>query len=297
MSDDALVLENGKAYKVNSSNNRNLLELVYTLFEVTETLKTEELDKTIYTIEAHDENAEALMSVLVPSTEGQLANAKNTIVRIIAKDDILESIEVEGSATLRNSTETEIQAQMIISNFSEVNDYKFPDKIKNVILNVDTNSLPAMSEDMYRLLLAFVDFNAKAQSGLVKVNVSSGSINIDVEQDFGEFVSQTSKLSSTSQIDKIPDLIYEICLNGDFSSEKIGSSYVFSVKLDGEDMNQLAMAIVPEIALQNVNFTNGLVEVMVVDNEISSFVINIDGTITILVSKIDASIDVTFDFD
>lgn len=297
MSDDALVLENGKAYKVNSSNNRNLLELVHTLFEVTETLKTEELDKTIYTIEAHDENAEALMSVLVPSTEGQLANAKNTIVRIIAKDDILESIEVEGSATLRNSTETEIQAQMIISNFSEVNDYKLPDKIKNVILNVDTNSLPAMSEDMYRLLLAFVDFNAKAQSGLVKVNVSSGSINIDVEQDFGEFVSQTSKLSSTSQIDKIPDLIYEICLNGDFSSEKIGSSYVFSVKLDGEDMNQLAMAIVPEIALQNVNFTNGLVEVMVVDNEISSFVINIDGTTTILVSKIDASIDVTFDFD
>ena len=295
--DSALILENGKAYRVETNTNRNLIEQIHTLYEATEAIKTEELDKTIYTIEAHEEAAEALMEVLIPSAEGKLANVKDTIVRIIAKDGILQSVEVEGYATLMNAMESEIKAHVVISNFSEIAGYEVPANVQSVISNIDSSSLSIMSEDMYRIIMAFVEFNAKEQEGTVSLDVSCGSINFELEQDWADFISGSSNLISESRLDVIHDIIYEICLNGEYSSEKIGNAYIYSMKLDDAAIDKLATSMVSDISLQAVDLAKGTIRVIVEDNEITAFEVDIDGTITVLLSEIDASIDAVFMFE
>ncbi len=301
LSGEVAYLENGKAFHLGEarSNRKSLLEQVGKLFEATEITRTTEQDKVIYSISTTGEDAKNVLAVLVPSTEGQLAKAGDTQIRIIASDGILQRVEIEGSATLKDAMETSIEVSAQLFDFSEVKEgeYEIPKAVTDSMKNTEIASLQVMGEDFYRLLLAWVEFNREEQNGTVVLEVACGPINFETEHDWAEIAKNMTGISNASNMEALPDMIYQICMDGEFSCEKLGESYIFQMTLKEDAIKNLAEMIAPEIQTQVVNLTKGAVEVIVEHNEIVSFDIQIDGTVTVLFSEVDASVGAEFVFE
>lgn len=298
---EVVYLENGKGYRVGEGSpaNVSLLEQIRKLYEATEIERTTQQDKVVYSITTTGEDAKALMAVLVPSSEGQIASAGDTVVRIIARDDILQSVEVEGNAKLKNSMETEIVVSAVISDICQLDEgeYELPKIIENAIADTEKESLSTIGEEMYRLMLAWVEFNGEEKDGKVKLDVSCGPINLETEHDWADISRGISDASNASNIEKLPDFVYEVCMNGNFSCEKLGNSYIFQVELDEKAMKDLAETIVPQLQTQTVSLTEGSVEIIIENNEVTEFKISMNGIVTVLLSEVDASIEAEFIFE
>uniref|UniRef100_UPI004056320B hypothetical protein n=1 Tax=Agathobacter sp. TaxID=2021311 RepID=UPI004056320B len=178
-------LENGKAFHLGEarSDGNSLLEQIGKLFEATEITRTTEQDKVIYSISTTGEDAKNVLAILVPSTEGQLATAGDTQIRIIASDGILQLVEVEGSATLKDAMETSIEVSAQLFDFSELKEgeYEIPKAVTDAMKNTESASLQVMGEDFYRLLLAWVEFNKEEQVGTVTVLFSEVDASVGAE--------------------------------------------------------------------------------------------------------------------
>ena len=295
---EMVFFENGKAFRVGEekSSDDSLAEQIRKLYEATKITRTEQLDQVIYAITTADEDAQELMEVLIPSSEGQIATVGNTEIRIIATDGILERVEIMGNATLKDAMETEVTVSAVLSDFTEVKEgeYQIPTEVKAAIKDTEKESLSNIEEEMYRLLLAWVEFNGDEKDGTVKIDVSCGPINLDTEYDWSDV---SHGISDASNIEKLPDLVYEACMNGDFSCEKLGDSYIFQLELDENAMKELAETIAPEIQTQMVNLKEGIVEVIIENNEVVAFEISMDGKVSVLLSEVDASVEAEFTFE
>jgi len=296
-----MYLENGRAFLLGEDGSRDtpILELIRKLFESTEITRTESLDKVTYSITATGADAENLLIMLIPSTEGQLASAGYTQIRIVASDGILERVEIDGTATIKDSMETNIDVTARIYDFKEVSEeeFKLPKAVVEAIENTESTSLAVVEEEWYRLLLAWFEFDGEEQDGKVVVDVECGPINVKTDGDWSDIAKGISTTANAQNLQKLPDMVYEVCMNGDYSYDKTGDSYRFRVTLEEEAMTDLAKTIAPEIVAQAVNFTDGVVEVVVENNEISSFEIEINGTVTVLLSNVGASVEAEFIFN
>lgn len=298
---NAIYLKNGKGFVSGEteSNSTSLLEILRKLFESTEITRTNDLEKTIYSITATGEEAKTLLGALVPSTEGQLVSAGDTQIRIIAANGILESIEIEGNATMKDSMETTVEVSAKLYDFTELEEgeYEIPRTVIKAIENTDTSSLTVMEEETYRLLLAWLKFDAQEETGTVSLDVECGPINMETNADWTEIVNGIANVSNSKNIEKVPSMIYDISMEGEYSCEKLGDSYIFTITLDEAAIANLAKTISPEITTQMVNLSDGEVKVVVENNEIASFGIEIGGKVTILLSDVDASVEAEFVFD
>ena len=318
----SIYLENGKGFQIEQveDGNTDLFNQILKLFEITEITKTQEQDKTIYSITTSGEDAQNVLAILVPSTEGQLASAGDTEIHLTASDGILQSVEIKGSASLKDAMETAIEVSATISDFSEqkAKEYQIPEKVSQAIQNAESASFPIMGEEMYRLLLAWTEFYGKDHEGSVALDIECGLINFETKLDWADIekgIADISNIvdnfnnssnsgnntsngsSNINDIKHIPDIIYEVCLNGEFSCYKFGNSYEFTLALNEETIAKIVELIAPEIKTQAVNLTNGELEVIVEQNEIASFKITIDGKIDVVLSEVDASVCAEFVFE
>ena len=302
LTDEVIFLENGKGYRfVKADKSRvSLLEQIRELYKATKIEKTTSPDKTIYSITTMGEDAKGLVGILVSSfAEGQISSAGDTSVKLIAKDGILQSIKLEGRARLNDAMETEIVVSAIITDICQLDDgkYELPQNIAKAMTEVEKESFTIIDEELYRLLLAFGQFKNEEKEGFVKIDVSCGAINIETEHDWEDIAKGLSVDSNASNLEKLPNMMYEICMNCDFSSKKSGNSYIYQINADSDTMNQLAEIIAPELKFKIVNFSNGEIEVAIEDNEIKAFNIQLKGTVNVLFSEVDASVESQFIFN
>lgn len=156
-------------------------------------MRAEELDTIIYSISTAGEDAVGLMSMLVPSSEGQIASVENTQVRVVAQDGVLLRIEMEG-------------------------------------------------------------------------------------------------IENRDNLEKLPEFIYELCMQGEYTCEKTDDTYEFKIELDETGIDSLAKSIVPEVASMSLDMDSGTIEVIVKNNEIYMFGIELKGTLDVLPSSVGASV-------
>lgn len=300
LSEEAIYLENGKAFHIGEakSNATSLLEQVIKLFEATQITRTTEQDKVIYSISTTGEDAKKVLAILVPATEGQLASAQTTQIRIIASDGMLQRVEIEGNATLKDAMETSIEISAKLFDFSTLKqEYEIPQAVINAINNTESTSLEIMGEDFYRLLFAWMEFNKEEQNGIVVLNVDCGPIHFEKEHDWAKIRQNADDISNITDINSVLDLVYQICMDGKFSCEKLGDSSIFQIVLKEDAIQHLSQTIAPQIQTQVVNLTKGTLEVVVEGNKIVSITIAIDGTVMVLFSEVDASIGTEFLFE
>ena len=300
LSDGVIYLENEKGYLLGETDTGNvsLLEQIRKLYKATKVEKSTELDNVIYSIIASGDDAKGLFEVLVPFAEEQIASVGDTTVRIIVKDNILKSIEVEGYAKLKNSAETEIVVSAVISDIQlDKEKYVLPDNIAKAIEETEKESLSVVGEDIYRLLLAWGQFKAEEKEGNVRLNASCGPININTELDWSDIAKGLSNNENASNMKNIPNVICEICINGEFTIKKLGESHIYQLEMNDETMNRLAEMLVPELKNQAANFTKAVVKVEVVNNEIQMIDIELNGSMKVLFSEIDTSIETEIVFN
>lgn len=299
MTSEAVFLENGRGYSLGTAISTDLLKQVQKLYKVAEVTRLEEEAGQRYSITTSGEGAKAVMALLVPSTQEQLADIGETTVHITTKDGSLNAVEIQGTAALNDAMETQIGVSARISDIAEADAQacEIPAEVWTKICSTDTASLTHMDTELYHLLLAWIDFSGKQQDGSVALQVSCGPINLKTEHDWRSIVNKTADIANKAELAAIPDLIYEICLNGAFSYERMGDVYKFQLELGEEDMKTLAETLAPDIQTQAVNLTDGIVKVQIKDDSIESFEIAINGTVKVLVSEVEASIGAVFTFD
>lgn len=298
MTGDAVFLENGKGYSIGSAVGNDLLKQVQKLYKATEVTRTEEEDGQRYSIKASGEGAKELIALLVPAAKEQLSDVKELTVYILANDGRLEAIEIHGAASLNDSMETQMTLSAEITDIAPLDrtNFEIPQEIIEKIAAADTASLSHMDTEMYHLLLAWINFSGKEQSGTVSLDISCGPVNLKTEHDWRSILKGVSGFSNEANMQTLPNLIYELCMNGTFSHEKSGNNYKFKLELDQATMQTLAELIAPEIKTQAVTLKNGTVKVSVKDDEIQSFEIEIDGSVKILLSEVEAYIQAEFVF-
>lgn len=297
---DAVFLENGKAYRVAESktNDHRLFEQMIQLFRMTDITRKQETGSVIYSITTKGDKAETLMEALIPFSEGQIVSVKKVVVDIITKEGVMQKVQISGEAKLKNSMETEMEVFATFSEFDNTDHYELPQDIKTAMKNTPIESLTFIGEHMYRLLFAWIEFDGKEQEGEVAIDVSCGPVNVEMQYDWQELCEKTQNFANVSEtnLTRLPQMLYEICMNGESACERIGNSYIFTLEIDAENMALLAKKIMPEIGKQLVEFQQGILEVVVKNNEISSLDIKINGQVTLLYSKIDAYVKAEFEF-
>ena len=83
------------------------------------------------------------------------------------------------------------------------------------------------------------------------------------------------------------DLVYALCLNGDFSCEGEADSRVYTITLDEDGMQAVILAIAPDAADLDITFSEGSAAVTVEDGALTDISIRVDGTISILLAETD----------
>lgn len=299
MTSEAVFLENGKGYSIGAAISTDLLKQVQKLYKVAEVTRIEEEAGQRYSITTSGEGAKAIMALLVPSAQDQLADIGETTVHITAKDGSLNTVEIQGTASLNDAMETQLSVSARITDISEADAQacEIPKEVWTKICSTDTSSLTHMETELYHLLLAWIDFSAKQQDGTVGLQVSCGPINLKTEYDWRSITNKTADITNKAELAAIPDLIYEVCMKGAFSYERTGDLYKFQLQLDAGEMKTLAETLAPDIQTQAVNLTDGIVKVQIKNDSIEAIEIAINGTVKVLVSEVEASIGAVFTFD
>jgi hypothetical protein len=86
-------------------------------------------------------------------------------------------------------------------------------------------------------------------------------------------------------------------MEGDISCRAEGDAYVYSLVLDKEAMQRLAEMILPELGQYGGNLTEGNVGIILEDGRISSMNVSIAGEISLLITQIPITVEVSFFFD
>ena len=303
-SKEAMFFENGKAYRLTEGNAVDgfVLEQIVPLFHIMDVQKVQQSDRIIYSIMPKGGDAKALLEACGLPLEGQIVATKDVRLSIIAKNDILQDIKIEGEATLDDSDKTEIQLSVSFCDFKEAKDYKLPQQVENAMTNTKVEELPAIGESIYRLFLAWMNFDGQKQTGDVLVDVACGPINFEVKDRWEDICNRMEHAPSDgsqaeSGMEAIPGVLYEVCLNGELSCEQSENMDIFRMKVGEETIKLLSEIIAPELKGQVVHFDQGTVVVVVRENEIDSFQIRLDGEVTVLFAKVDAYINAEFCFD
>lgn len=296
-----LFLENGKGFHLGEvkENRFSLLEQVIELFKMTEITKSEEQDKIIYSVSTEGEDSVHLLEMFLTSAEGQISSDGKVQIDLVCVDGNLETINIYGEGSLKDAMETSIKVSAVISDISELQngEDRIPESVKEAVKNAEKTSYQSIGEEMYRLLLAWVEFSSEEQTGTVALDISCGHLVLETEHEWTNIMKGLSQIENRTNLQKIPDVVYEICMNGDFTCETIDRKYFFYMKLDQDAMQKLSEMMLPQIVNQSVDLTDGGIKVIVDNNKVAGFEIEIRGKVTVLLAQMDASLGAEFVFE
>lgn len=277
--EEAVFLENGKAFRllenmpVIEGNNISLLKQILQLFRMTEIRKSIEKDTVRYSI--------------TPTADVRLA--------ITVKGNQIKTIEVTGKAILNEDQKDKTQMTVVLSEFEDASLYQLPAIVMEAIETTDTEELPVMGEHMYHLILAWMNFDEE-QTGDVYLDVSCGALKIETEHAWEDIRNAFNNAPSDTKMGQVPQVIYGVCLSGEFSCDKTEATYLYKIELDEATMRTMVQMLAPEVGSQVECFDNGTVTIEVREDEIQSFSIRLDGSIDLLITQIETYIQAKFVF-
>ena len=84
----------------------------------------------------------------------------------------------------------------------------------------------------------------------------------------------------------------ELCLDGSFTCEKIGSGRVYTLALPAENVEDLMKQVLPDLAALQVGYEDCTLTVTLRDDALYSLELNCGGTLKVVTRDLDASADV-----
>lgn len=303
--EDVLYLENGKAFLIQDaadtaeikSIDAQMFAQIAALYEALEITTIKENDTETYSIEVSGEKAQELFGRIMPEIYKELSEIDNLRVDITAKEDMLTSVSYSGGAIVNGK---EMALEVRIDNFKtlESGEYVIPEKIKSAIQNVNKEDLFSITEDLYRLMVAFADLaSQETLQGKVTLSSNTGMINFKKTYDLAELGTSKNDLENADQIENLPEMIAFLCMEGDISCEEEVDGYCYTLKLNKNAMADITEMIIPDGVNQLIKLSKGHVEIVINGSKIQSMEIGIAGSLQSLFSKIQSQVGAEFVFE
>lgn len=302
VADGVLYLESGKAYKLMeemkdiTAEEVGFFAQIAAIYELVEVKETQEGLDHIYSVTTTEKKAEELLASVAPEETKKLENIEEIALKLVEHEDELESIQMTGDVVFDKK---DISFTVAMSNFKVLGEdaYVIPAEVKNAAAMVDKDSLFSLTKDLYRLMIAAHNLSAKEKlEGTVELSANCGAINFNKKCNLEDLEAGISNLANKEEIEKMPQTIAALCLEGDVSCKKVNNAYVYELELEEEEILNLSQTIVPDIVNEVVSLSNGKAIITVENRKVTSMEIIIDGRLTVLLVEIDAKIGAKFVF-
>lgn len=318
--DSVVFLENGTAYKLNSS----VPDYSLVLDQVTEAYSLVDVEAVndVYTITAADDQATKLLQLLIP-TAGDLLTDTNTLtVDLVTIENQLTEIHFTGAGNLADSVKTPFSLSAVIRILPDPAPIDIPAAVGQKLQSGDYQAQEVYSDDLVQLVAAWRNYSAKNPVGAVMtVDTDCGPVALSetfslyqwkIEDTVihgiekadstaylsggticdGEGRSITTGTAEEMDISKVLDIVYGNFSNATFRCDPNEAGYIYTVTLNQTSMKELTSAIVPAAAELDISYEDGSIQLVIENDEIQSIFITFGGSTQVAIAQVDVHINV-----
>ena len=302
MTDNLLLLENGKAFKLGEKLQRqtasweDLLPKIGALYEILNITAEKTEDSAVYEISVTAEQADSLLAA-VSLGELPVEGIQKLALRLTEKGGKLEQIQFSGSGEVDG---TEVALEVILSGFRILasGDYPIPEPVRQSAATVDPDALFSLTEDLYRLVLALAPFEKmEALDGTLELLADCGPLQFHTRMKLSELKTSSPGRIDPEKLQALPELLVWLCLEGDIRCTREGNAYVYALGLDAAAMKHLAGMILPELEQYGASLTEGNLRIYLEAGAITAMEVSLEGKITVLIAQIPVRVGANFSFD
>lgn len=321
--DNAVILENGKAYGMNSLFP-DYSELLYGAAELYQSVDytTEKQDGiTICSVEAEGENAKDFLKLFLPSVSEYLSDTQRMKISLQYGEGELKSLTFtsEGSLLDEDHVPYTLSAEMKPEEVTE--EMEIPEAVQKTVISGELNEQKDITEDLFRLMSAWADFHHKeSETARILLNGECGPISLKDEMKYEQTILEGQKIgcirknsravyfsdhavcnkdglgisaeeSVMADSAELLDLLYQVCLNGEFDCMDTGNnSYLYTLSMEEGAMENFSETILPDIKNLPASFISGSVELTVEGNEITDIRVDCAGSVEILSEEAEVNV-------
>ncbi|MGN0405978.1 MAG: hypothetical protein ACI4F1_12190 [Bariatricus sp.] len=323
--DGIVLLENGTAYEVGETfpDYSNLLSQAITLYQHVEIREKD----GAYTITAEDDDARAILELLMPSVSDILSDTYSIEVKLVEADDEASKLSFSGSGVLNDSEKTSFDVSAELDLQPEHSDkVQIPEAVRKAIVGGEIETSGTITEDGIRMANAWATLNEEefVRAALL-LKADCGPLTLNDTLDYYRWNCEGTKISSIQKngfafyltdekicnqngdtlmenevsgadAAKLLDLAYQICLNAEFTCSEDNGEYIYSVSLDQKGMKAVAYAIASEAEGMDITFDSGSIQIVIRNDKIKSIVISTGGNVQVLVAGADVAFEAKIDF-
>lgn len=327
--DDAIILENGKAYKVSDlhPDYSQLPAQAAELFETISFSTSRSGGKVTCQMTAEGENAGKLLKVLLPNQAEDLSDTQKLTIELTTSGDQIQSLRFVSKGTLADDEKTvySLEAQLKPETMDEA--LVIPDPVREAISSGKIQGQAPISEDLFRLFSAWKELGQKEPfTADVDLGVECGPVSLHGKMKYGQALVDGSKISCVRKDDlsvyfsegrfcdqngvlltaednelthyaRLLEVLKQICLNGEFDCTDTGNNtWIYTLTLDESGMKAVAYAAAPELESLPVTLSAGSVQVRVSGNRIQEISCTCSGGVDGLEDAAPGTVSVKLDF-
>lgn len=293
-SDDAVIMENGRAFQVGDlhPDYSRLPAQAAELFRSV-SFSTSRSDGNVNCqLTAEGDNARKLLKVLLPEQAENLSDTQKLTVELTSSENEILSLRFSSEGTLMDTAKTaytltaELQPKSIDPNFT------VPDAVQKTVCSGAAEGENSISEDLFRLLSAWTAMSQEDSfSADVHLGVECGPISLNESMKYGQALVDGHEIGCVRKDDlavyfsegtfcdqngmllteqdngltdraRLLEALKQICLNGEFDCTDTGNdTWLYTLTLDENAMKTVAYAAAPEMESLPVTLSSGSVQI------------------------------------
>ncbi len=312
----AVILENGKTYKIRDSFP-DYPTIVTQLAPLYRDLKAER-DGSSWTITADGSTARSILTSVLPEISDEMAKTQAVQVRVRLEGLSVKRVDIMADGALNNGLALRVDVSM--DNITTYADFDVPDAVMEAAASVP-NDMPVITEDALVLFAAWqqwkqqenkaADISLSADCGPVVVEqklkvyacqsiycISKDALALywnrerTIRQDGSAASDDEQKLADMA---KLMDIAYSACQDADFTKDEQQGVTSYTVQLDSSTMQSIAAVIAPESGKLDMTLSSGSITVRIAEGRISGFSFACEGHVKVVVLDAQAAISGTIE--
>lgn len=323
--DGVVFLENGKAYRLSDSfpDYSQLFSQAIALYQH---VAIHEEDG-VYTITAEEEDAKAILALLIPSAANLLEDTNAIQVEMLTEEGEVAALRFSGSGTLWKEDKTPFDLSAELSLKPENQDrVTIPAIVKSAIVSGDYEAEKVLTENFIRLVNAWrALYEADSMGAELLLQADCGPVTLNDSFDYyrwncgGAEISSLQKngsalyftdtaicdenghaltFSEASGVEaaKLLDIAYQVCMNGELACSTANENDVYTLSLDEAGIKAVAYAIAPETQDMDLFLDSGSIQLVVGQDSLRSIELRCRGSVQVLFSSVDAAFEARLEF-
>ena len=320
-------MENGRVFRLaeGTLSQGKVLDLALDVFLHEDIQKTSVDGISRYLAVIGGETADRILQLFLSASGEELLRAESMTIALDTQEGSLHQLSFEGTGTASSGTAFQFVVSLTPQEMTERP--KIPQAVIDAILNGGGEDDQILSEDLLRLLAAWVkNESAETVSADITVDADCGSLNLSPRYSYSRRTVDGTKvhcvrsalfklyftdsaactstgldLSDAQQrvVDtaRLIDLAKELCLKGQFSSAGTAERTVYSIALSGTDAADIVSKLLPELSRLNLSYDDCVLRITVLDSGLDSIELDCGGTLRVVSRDVAASVRVAVRFN